>query len=142
MIRDYDIKTEFGLSEKTRKQDWGGERVSEGPILTNMAYRRKCVKGQREMKSRGVLRSGPGCQGEQPFPVDLRLNSGPWPPLMLQAEWGAAWRGVFRVCCEFEVLWVDVACQKVELRIDVWSKAGGDINVACFLTIMLSLASV
>ena len=34
-------------------------------------------EGQREMRSEGALRSGPGCQGEEPFPVDLCLNPDP-----------------------------------------------------------------
>lgn len=42
--------------------------------------RSECVEWQREMKSGGVLRSGPRCQGEQTFPVHLCLHSGPWPP--------------------------------------------------------------
>lgn len=47
--------------------EWGG-----GAPLTNMT---ECGECQGEMKSGGLLRSGPLCQGEQPFPVDLNLHS-------------------------------------------------------------------
>lgn len=51
----------------TRKVGNGG-----GAPLTNMT---ECGECQGEMKSGGLLRSGPLCQGEQPFPVDLNLHS-------------------------------------------------------------------
>lgn len=50
--------------------DWGG--VGGGAPLTNMT---ECGECHGEMKSGGLQRSGPLCQGEQPFPVDLNLLS-------------------------------------------------------------------
>lgn len=71
----------------------------------------ECVTGQREMKSGELLRSGPGWRGEESFPVNLRLNCGPWPPCCSRSNWGAGCGlgAVFRFCCEFGEIWVD-AC--------------------------------
>lgn len=60
--------------KKREVQRW--RRKHEGPALANMFKE----EWQIEMKSGELLRSGPRCQGEQPFPVDLHLLSSPWPP--------------------------------------------------------------
>lgn len=79
------------VNETTRQTSlFGGERVkvmsASWPTWPSSEY----VVGQRQMKSGGVLRSGPGCQGEQSFPVDLSLNSGPW-PMPASGQMGAGW---------------------------------------------------
>lgn len=67
-------QTETKAFQNTCSAVWK-RKVGDGGVGAPLTNKTDCGECQGEMKSGGLLRSGPLCQGEQPFPVDLNLHS-------------------------------------------------------------------